>query len=130
MRRSELRRDDDDVAWFEAEVHAVPDVRLRPYRVRSAPEVLDLVYQGVVFAANVGGFVGFCAVCRRLLERKPKYRIELSYLDEQGEHRSSNFTAATAGQIESLIQLHLPNTRDGVRIRIERPAAVAASNAD
>ena len=124
-----MHRDDDDVAWFEAEVRAAPDVRLRPNRLRSAEAVMELAYQGVVFAANIGGFLGFCAICRSFLQRKPKeYQIELTWLDEAGEQRTSTFTSATAGQLESLIQLHLPNTRDGVRIRIQRPAAIAAPN--
>jgi hypothetical protein len=122
---------DEDVARFVAEVRAaVPDVELRPYRPRSAQQVLELVYQAVAVAANLGGFLGFCAICRDFLQRKPKYQIELSYLDAQGEQRTSTFTGATADQMESLLQLHLPNTRDGVRIRIQRPAPVAAANAD
>lgn len=114
----------DDARLFEALVcHEAPEVDLRPSRMRSGAEVLDLIYQGIVVAANFGGFLGLVTACRSFLKQRPRYEVELSYLDQQGARRSSTYTGATVDQMEEVLRLHMPNTSDGVRLRIRDGSA-------
>jgi|GEM_PF-4472795 len=94
-----------------------PDLTLHPVDRRSW-EVLEVIYQVVVFFANAAGAASFVELVRRVVRRRPDLSVGVRYKDPSGAVRSIDVTGESADELAVEVDLDSIDGSMGVQVRV------------
>ena len=111
--------DDADVALFQRTIaEQAPEVRVRSHQFRGAVEVLKVLDQIIAVVSNIGGALALVAAIRAFLQQRPRYEIDVSYIDATGGPRSARYDSATIQDLSDLLKAHAPMYDEGIFVRL------------
>jgi hypothetical protein len=95
-----------------------PDVRVRSHQFRGAMEMLNVLHQIIATVSNIGGAIALVAAIRAFLQQRPRYEIDVSYIDTSGDPRSARYDSATIQDLSDLLKAHAPMYDEGIFVRL------------
>lgn len=110
---------DEDVELFRRTLSELaPEASVRSHQFRGAVEVLKVIDQIIAVVSNIGGSIALCAAARAFLRKRPRYAIDVSYVDDTGATRAARYDSATIDELQTLLQSHGPKYDEGILIRL------------
>jgi hypothetical protein len=110
---------DEDVELFRRTLSELaPEARVRSHQFRGAVEVLKVLDQVIAVVSNIGGSLALCAAARAFLKERPRYAIDVSYVDGAGATRAARYDSATIDDLARLLEAHGPKYDEGILIRL------------